>query len=81
MKANEAVETIDLTPTWGEWANLYRRLAESGEVKAVRLLGADLAKAMAAAQALQSITGTLSDEQRATVSKVMSVELAKQGFA
>lgn len=28
-------ETIDLTPTWAEWALLYQRLAESGETAAL----------------------------------------------
>lgn len=32
------MRTIDMTPTWGEWANIYRRFAESGEAKAVREL-------------------------------------------
>lgn len=74
------MRTINLTPTWGEWANIYRRFAESGETKAVRELRADFAKAMAAAQALQAITGSLTDEQASIVSKAMTTELTKQGF-
>ena len=35
------MRTIDMTPTWGEWANIYRRFAESGEAKAVRELRAE----------------------------------------
>lgn len=34
------MRTIDMTPTWGEWANIYRRFVESGEAKAVRELEA-----------------------------------------
>ncbi|CAJ9891875.1 Uncharacterised protein [Burkholderia pseudomallei] len=74
------MRTINLTPTWGEWANIYRRFAESGETKAVHELRADFAKAMAAAQALQAITGSLTDEQASIVSKTMTTELTKQGF-
>ncbi len=77
---SQTANTIDITPTWGEWANIYRRLAETGETKAVRELRADFAKAMAAAQALQAITGTLSDEQAGIVAKTMTAELTKQGF-
>lgn len=46
----------------------------------MRELRADFAKAMAAAQALQAITGTLSDEQAGIVAKTMTAELTKQGF-
>ena len=46
----------------------------------LRELRADFAKAMAAAQALQAITGTLSDEQAGIVAKTMTAELTKQGF-
>jgi hypothetical protein len=72
--------TIDLTPTWGEWGNIYRRLAESGERNAVRGLAADFAKAMAACAALQAIRGTLTDDQHAVVARTMVDELTKQGF-
>ena len=51
-----------------------------GALSAVRELRADFAKAMAAAQALQAITGTLSDEQAGIVAKTMTAELTKQGF-
>ncbi len=74
------IQTIDMTPTWGEWGNTYRRLAESREVKALRHLGEDLARAMAAAQALQNIIPTLTGEQQAVVAKTLTEELTKQGF-
>jgi 23S rRNA maturation mini-RNase III len=79
-KLSEPMRTIDITPTWGEWANIYWRFAELGKAKAVRELRADFAKAMAAAQALQAITDTLSDEQADIVSRTMIAELTKQGF-
>jgi hypothetical protein len=77
---NQTPNTIDITPTWGEWANIYRLFAESGETRAVRELRADFAKAMAAAAALNAIHANLTDEQAATVSKVIGAELSKQGF-
>ena len=48
---NQTLTAIDITPTWGEFGNIYRRFAETGETKAVRELRSELAKAMAAAQA------------------------------
>ncbi|MFT3758291.1 hypothetical protein [Thauera sp.] len=74
------MEYIDMKPTWGEWANIYRRFAESGETRAVRELRSDFAKAMAAAQAMQAIAGTLSNEQANIVAKTITAELTKQGF-
>ncbi len=73
-------QTIDMTPTWGEFGGIYTRLAESGETKAVRAMRKDVAKAMAAAQAFQAIRHTLTDEQLAQSSTVLAAELAKQGF-
>ena len=72
-------ESIDLSMTWGEWGNVYARLAQSGEVAAVEQLRHDLARALAAAQALHAIRGTLSEAQLAVVSATISAELTKQG--
>ncbi|WP_374335433.1 hypothetical protein [Methyloversatilis sp.] len=72
--------TIDLTPTWGEWALLYKRLAESGESAAVRHLSPDFARMAASCEALKQISSTLTDEQQATVARVMAEELSKQGY-
>ncbi|HBO8176744.1 TPA: hypothetical protein L5B59_006588 [Pseudomonas aeruginosa] len=77
---SQTANTIDITPTWGEWANIYRRLAETGETKAVRELRADFAKAMAAAAALNAIRSTFTDEQAEIVSKTVTAELEKQGY-
>ncbi len=74
------MRTIDMTPTWGEFGNIYTRLAESKEVKAIKGMHSEIARAMAAAQALQAITGTLTKEQSAIVAKTMAAELTKQGF-
>ena len=75
-----ATETIDMTPSWGEIGTLYVRLAESQEVKAIRGMRADVARAFAAAQALQAIKATLTEEQRALVASTLAAELAKQGY-
>ncbi|WP_019939899.1 hypothetical protein [Bordetella sp. FB-8] len=78
--AKTKARTINLTPTWGEWGNVYRRFAESGERKAIVALREDFARAMASTQALQSILHTLTDEQQTIVSRTMTDELSKQGF-
>lgn len=74
------MKTIDMTPTWGEWANIYGRLAECGEVKAVRPLRPDLARACAAAQALQAIQSKLPDDLNELACKIVAEEMKKQGF-
>ena len=80
---NDEIKTvgeIDITPTWGEWGNLYRHLAESGEHRACRALHADYAKAMAAAEALKQIQKELPDHLQKKVSFVLTEELTKQGY-
>lgn len=74
------MNTIDVTPTWGEWANLYRRLAESGEANAIRELRQDFARAFAAAQALQTIQSRLPDDLNELACKIVADEMKKQGF-
>lgn len=74
------MRTIDVTPTWGELGNLYCRLAEAQEVKAIRGMRSEVAKAFAAAESLNSISDTLTDEQRKLVSETLSAELQKQGY-
>lgn len=74
------MKTIDVTPTWGEWGNIFYRFAQLGKRKAVEALHPDLAKALAAAQALSAIQKSLNDEQNACAQAVMASELHKQGF-
>ncbi|HBP5913472.1 TPA: hypothetical protein NI803_004623 [Pseudomonas aeruginosa] len=74
------MKTIDLTPTWGEIGLMYARLAESGEVAAIREMRSEIARAFAAAQALQAIQSSLPDDLNETACKVVTEELAKQGF-
>ena len=74
-------KTINLTPTWGEWGNIYRSLAErSNQGQALKHLAPDLARALASCQALNAIGKTLTDEQQAIVSRVIAEELTKQGY-
>ena len=70
--------TVDLTPSWGEFGLLYARFAESGERDAVAKLRLDLAKAMAAAQALLELGESLTPEQCRQREEVMHREMAKQ---
>lgn len=79
------MRTIDLTPTWvtptwGEWANIYRRFAESGETIALKHLAPDLARMAASCEALKQISSTLTDAQNKVVADTMVTELTKQGF-
>lgn len=69
-----------MTPTWGEIGLLFMRLAPSDERRAVEAMRSEVARAMAAAQALSQIMPTLSDEQARVVSTTMVSELKKQGF-
>src|SRR3546814_17252975 len=74
------METIDLTPTWGEIGLLYVRLAESGETKALTEMRGEVARAFAASQALTAIMGDLPAELRDRTRLIIGEELAKQGF-
>ena len=74
------MQTIDLTPTWGEVGSISCRLAESGETRAVKGMRSEVARAMAAAQALQNILKSLTPEQDAIVSATLAAELSKQGY-
>lgn len=74
------VTAIDLTPTWGEIGNITWRLASSNEQTALEKLRPEFARAFASAQALLTIAGTLTEDQRSLVAKTMAEELAKQGY-
>jgi hypothetical protein len=71
---------IDLMFTWGEWGNIFKRLAFGGQLAEAKTLLPDLARAMAAAQALRQIMDTLNEEQSKVVSKTLCDELKKQGY-
>ncbi|WP_025135237.1 hypothetical protein [Achromobacter sp. DH1f] len=74
------MNTIDVTPTWGEWANMYATFAASGERKVCKGLRADLAKMAAAAQALNEIRAELPEHLQDRASRCLVAELQKQGF-
>lgn len=78
--APKQVGVIDLTPTWGEWGNLYTRFAESGETAAVAPLRRDAARCFASTEALKAIVDDLPAELRARLEAVYTVEMGKQGF-
>ncbi|EIE9938031.1 hypothetical protein GIW79_22840 [Pseudomonas sp. PA-7-1E] len=75
----QRVGTIDLTPTWGEVGNIVRRLIQGGETKAIEKMDVDLARAFAAAQALQAIQKDLPDDLREKACAVINAEMTKQG--
>jgi hypothetical protein len=79
------MRTIHHAPTWGEAANLFWHViasADDFESLQTAILGMkpEIARALAAAQALHVITGALTKEQRETVERILDDELAKQGF-
>lgn len=74
------MQTIDLTPTWGEIGHIYARLAASGETKALASMQSEAARAFAAAQALQAIQSRLPDELLREAYRVIDAEMTKQGF-
>lgn len=74
------ITPIDMTPTWGEWGNIYRRFAECGETLAVKHLAEDFARAMASCEALKAIVPMLTEEQKEVVARTLTAEITKQGF-
>jgi hypothetical protein len=72
---------IDLTPTWGQWGNIFYRFAVSGERKPLELLHPDFAKAMSAVQAFHALQDSLTPEQAEKAEAVFRAEMAKQGFS
>lgn len=71
---------IDLTPSWGQWGNVYRHFAEAGQREALRELHPDFAKAMAMASAYAAISSTLTAEQREIAARVHRTEMARAGI-
>lgn len=71
------METIDMSPSWGEWGILYLRLAYSNEQKAIRHLQPDMAQCFATMQAYNKLVGTLPPELYAQFEAIRLEELAK----
>lgn len=72
------VDTIDMTPTWGEMGTLLCRLVRSNEVKALKTMWPEVAKAFAMAQAAKEVMPTLHPDTQATMRQIMQDELRKQ---
>lgn len=72
--------SINMAPTWGEIGLLFMRLALSKETAAIKEMRSEVARAMAAAEALSVIRDTLTEEQTKIVSATITRELRKQGF-
>ena len=78
---NAQVNTVDLTPTWGEIGVIVRRLAFDGKQQtAVKKIWPEAARAFAAAEALQRLMTLLSDDQKSVVANTLVQELGKQGY-
>ena len=74
------MQTIDLTPTWGEVGNIIWRFATSNEQAALKHSHNEFARAFALAEAFSRIYATLTEDQKDQASKIVCEELAKQGF-
>lgn len=74
------MDCIDITPSWGEWGNVFYCFALSGERAAVESLHPDMAKAFSAAEAFRAIQDSLNAEQLSHAKSVMNAEMRKQGF-
>lgn len=74
------MDYIDITPSWGEWGNMFYCFALSGERAAVESLHPDMAKALSAAEAFRTIQDCLNAEQLSRAKDVMDAEMRKQGF-
>ncbi len=73
------MRAIDMTPTWGEWGNLFYQFALLGEEAVLENMHPDMAKAFAFAEAFKAINASLSRKQTRKVRAVLETELHKQG--
>ncbi len=74
------MRTIDFTPTWGEWGNLFYRFALCGEQDVLKKMHPDMAKAFALTEAFKAVLTSLSPEQILKAEAVIEVEMQKQGL-
>ncbi len=84
---NDAPETqpesvVDIGMSWAGFGKLYRRLAETCEVDAIKqpVCREQLAKGMATADALCALQDSLTDAQLAVVAEALQHSLAQQGY-
>lgn len=71
------METIDMTPTWGEVGLLILRLALSDEQTALKHAAPEAARAFGMAHALSMLFPELTDDQRARAGAIIKAESAK----
>lgn len=74
------MESIDVTPTWGEVGNLFFRLVRAGKGDALEEIMPEVAKAFAIAEAFRAILDSLNGAQALRARDVMLREMEKQGF-
>lgn len=74
------LETVDISPTWGDVGNVFMRFAMSKEVKALHEMRGEVAKAFASAEALTALQGTLTSEQRSIFETTYRASAMRQGF-
>ena len=74
------MQTIDLTPTWGEVGSIVKRLIVEAESPGLNNLSTEIAQAFAMAEVFKQLHSTLTDEQLNIASRVIVAELTKQGY-
>ena len=67
-----------MTPSWGEIGLLMTRLALSNERRALKAGQEEIARAYGMAEALSSLWGELTDEQRERASATIKAEAARR---
>ena len=71
---------VEFGMTWGAFGQYYKAFAEGKQVRALMELRPELAKACAAAEALNKIRKELPDHLQSKVSFILTEELTKQGY-
>ena len=59
------MQTIDITPSWSAVGEIYIRLAESNEQKALRAMSGEIRKAFAIASAAVALSKGWSESEKA----------------
>lgn len=72
-----ATEYIDLTPSWTTVGQIYIRLAESGEQKAIQAMRPEIRRVFAMAEASQIMHDELSDAQKERLQTLYEQAMAK----
>ena len=81
MQNEQTPNTIDMTPTWGEWGRTAKWFLQQGDTAALLRLWPDIARALAGMEALKALQKQdLTLAQLETIQGVMCLELFKQGI-